>query len=74
VRRALGADFGIGITGVAGPGGGTVEKPVGLTYLGLATPDGDVQVIERRWDGDRSHNKRFSTDAALELLIAYLER
>lgn len=74
VRRALGADLGIGITGVAGPGGGTVEKPVGLTYLGLATPDGNIQVIERRWDGDRSHNKRCSTDAALALLIAYLER
>jgi PncC family amidohydrolase len=74
VRRVLGADIGIGITGIAGPGGGTVEKPVGLTYLGIATPDGNVKVIERVWDGDRSQNKRSSTDAALELLIAYLER
>ncbi|MCC7205765.1 MAG: CinA family protein, partial [Anaerolineae bacterium] len=48
-------------------------KPVGLTYLGLATPDGGVQVIERRWQGNRSQNKRASTDAALALLIAYLE-
>lgn len=73
VRRALGADLGIGVTGIAGPGGGTAEKPVGLTYLGLATPDGGVQVIERRWQGNRSQNKRASTDAALALLIAYLE-
>lgn len=73
IQRTLGADIGIGITGIAGPGGGTAEKPVGLTYLGIATPDG-VQVVERRWQGNRGQNKRSSTDAALMLLIAYLER
>lgn len=72
VRRALGADFGIGITGVAGPGGGTLEKPVGLTYLSLAAPGEVTQVIERRWQGNRAENKHASTDAALLLLIEFL--
>ncbi len=38
VRRALAADVGISITGIAGPGGGTPEKPVGLTWIGLSAP------------------------------------
>ncbi len=40
VRNRLGADLGVSTTGVAGPGGGTPEKPVGLVYLGLATAKG----------------------------------
>ena len=47
IRRRLGADVGLGVTGIAGPGGGTAEKPVGLVYLGLATAD---RVQTRRLD------------------------
>lgn len=72
VRRALGADVGISVTGIAGPTGGTPEKPVGLTYVALAAPDGEW--AERHlWDGDRWENKASSAEAALELLRRYLE-
>ena len=47
VRRRLGADLGLGVTGVAGPSGGSLEKPIGLVYLGLATAD---RVQSRRLD------------------------
>lgn len=52
VQQGLGTDWGIGITGVAGPGGGTDTKPVGLVYIGLATPDGKVESREYSF-GDR---------------------
>ena len=46
VKKQLGSSWGIGITGIAGPGGGTDVKPVGLVYLGLAAPDGTVESLE----------------------------
>jgi len=72
VRRALGVDLGIGITGVAGPGGGTLDKPVGLVYVALASPTG-VELRRCQWVGDRITNKRRSVEAALELILAHLE-
>ena len=68
-----GADYALSVTGIAGPGGGTAEKPVGLTYIGLAGPDGYLQVARQVWDGDRSGNKVASVEAALEMLLAALE-
>ncbi|MDY7077494.1 MAG: CinA family protein [Chloroflexota bacterium] len=71
VRSAFRADIGLAVTGIAGPGGGTPEKPVGLVYVALATPDGEW--VERRvWDGDRWENKDRSAEAALDLLRRYL--
>lgn len=72
-RRLLGADLALSITGIAGPGGGTPGKPVGLTYIALAAPDGEW-VEEHRWTGDRSANKAASASAALALLRWYLAR
>lgn len=74
IRRLLGTEVGISVTGIAGPGGGSVEKPVGLTFIGLSTPDLNLpRVIRRQWDADRTGNKQLSADAALWLVIDYLE-
>ena len=69
VRRAFGADFGAGITGIVGPGGGTSEKPVGLVYIGVVGPEG-VDVQRHRWTEDRRGNKLLSVEAALHALLA----
>jgi PncC family amidohydrolase len=72
VRRALAADVGLSVTGIAGPGGGTEHKPVGLAWVGLSVPGHD-QAERYLWDGDRRYNKEKSAEAALQLLINYLE-
>jgi nicotinamide-nucleotide amidase len=66
--RVLGADIGIGVTGIAGPGGGTEEKPVGLVWLALVGPQG--RRIVRRADqrGTRADVRERSTTSALHLL------
>ena len=70
-RAVLGADVGLSVTGIAGPGGGTTEKPVGLTVLAVSTPAGEW--IERHvWNGDRQSNKQASAEAALRLLLRAL--
>ena len=68
-----GTDYALSVTGIAGPGGGTAEKPVGLTYIGLAGPDRVLRVERRVWDGDRIGNKVASVEAALEMLLAALD-
>ncbi len=72
VRRLLGADVALSVTGIAGPSGGTPEKPVGLVYIGLATQT-ETRVWEHRWTGSRVANQRASALAALAHLLAYLE-
>ncbi len=67
-RERLRADVAVAVTGVAGPGGGTEAKPVGLTYVAVSGPAGsDVQ--RHLWTGDRAANKLQSATAALELLV-----
>ncbi len=68
VRQRLASDLGVGITGVAGPDGGTSEKPVGLVYVAVADRRGTA-VRWFRWPGDRSQNIHDSAVAALELLV-----
>jgi len=70
-RERLGCDYAMAATGVAGPGGGTQAKPVGLTYVAAAGPHGH-EVQRHLWDGDRAANKERSAAAALELLLALL--
>lgn len=71
VRDALEAEVGLGITGIAGPGGGSDEKPVGLVYIGLSAA-GRQEVRRFVWSGDRLSNKRRSLEAALEMLLDHL--
>jgi nicotinamide-nucleotide amidase len=66
-RRLLGSDWGIAITGIAGPGGGTEEKPVGLVHLALAGPGG-VRHLEQRRGGDRDSIRARAVAGGLHLL------
>ncbi|MBZ5546145.1 MAG: competence/damage-inducible protein A [Acidobacteriia bacterium] len=67
IRRRTGASMGIGITGIAGPGGGTAEKPVGLVFIALAD-ERSTQVREFRFPGDRQRIRHWATQAALEII------
>jgi len=73
VRTALGADIGVSVSGIAGPGGGLPEKPVGTTWIGLSARDGDW-ARKFVWDGDRGANKASSAQAALQFVMDYLDK
>ncbi len=66
-RAAFGADVGLSVTGIAGPSGGSDEKPVGTVYIGLATPD-EVQVWHYVFHGNREAIKILSAETALDRL------
>ena len=67
VRQALGSDYALAITGIAGPAGGSEEKPVGTTWLALAGPDGPM-AGRYRFSGDRERNRQLAVAAALDAL------
>lgn len=73
IRRAIKTDIGVGITGIAGPGGGTKEKPVGLVFIAVSGPEGTI-VKENHFRGTRVEVKRQTTDTALTMTCAYLEK
>jgi nicotinamide-nucleotide amidase len=66
-RRRLGSDIGLADTGIAGPGGGTADKPVGLVFLHAESPDGD-SAAKLQLPGDREAVRTRATAAALHLL------
>jgi PncC family amidohydrolase len=70
-RRLFGTDVALSVTGIAGPGGGMPDKPVGLVYIALSARDQEA-CHRFVWEGDREANKAHSAQAALELLVAYL--
>jgi PncC family amidohydrolase len=73
VRKALQADIGISVSGIAGPTGGTTEKPVGTVWIGLSASNGEL-VNHHLWTGDRVSIKEQSAQAALRLVVEYLQK
>ena len=67
IRKRCQATLGVGITGVAGPAGGTAEKPVGLVFHALAG-DGGTEVIERNFPGDRKRIRWFASQQAMDMV------
>jgi PncC family amidohydrolase len=71
VRQAFNADLAISVTGIAGPGGGSPEKPVGLVYIAVMLDD-EVYVRRYLWQGNRVENKVLSVEAALNYALELL--
>jgi nicotinamide-nucleotide amidase len=67
IRKLTGASLGVGITGIAGPTGGTEEKPVGLVYIALSNGK-KTQLLKKRFSGDRDRVRQFATMQALDLI------
>jgi PncC family amidohydrolase len=72
-RTALQAEVGLSVTGIAGPGGGSLEKPVGTVWIGLSTPEGE-SAWHFNFDGDRLAIKTQAAEKALTLLIDHLAK
>jgi PncC family amidohydrolase len=68
----IGGDIAISVSGIAGPNGGTAEKPVGTTWIGLIANDGEW-TREFHFSGNREQNKSSAADAALQMLLDYLQ-
>ena len=72
VRQALESEIGLSVTGIAGPGGETPDKPVGLTWIGISAP-GYEHAWKFIWQGNRIQNKTYSAEQALKLLVDFLQ-
>jgi PncC family amidohydrolase len=73
IRQQASVDYGLATTGIAGPTGGTKDKPVGLVYIAIAT-NGSVVVKRFLFSGDRLTNKESTCTATLELLLELLSQ
>ena len=71
-RQRYGVDVAVAVTGVAGPGGGTPDKPVGTVHVHLSAADGYERGERTVWRADRSGNKLLSARAALQMIADYL--
>lgn len=67
VRGLAGSDIALAVTGIAGPGGGSAEKPVGTVYISI-TVQGSCRVFKYLFSGDRTKVREQTVDAALDLL------
>ena len=68
-RKLLKVDYAVSVTGIAGPGGGSSEKPVGLVWFGIAAPNG-AKTEKRIFHGDRAEVRAATIEHALSLLLA----
>ena len=71
-RNVLKVDYAVSVTGIAGPGGGSAEKPVGLVWFGIATPNG-VKTEKHIFPGDRAEVRAAAVEHALSMLLAAAE-
>lgn len=71
IRNTIETDIGVGITGIAGPDGGTAHKPVGLVYIAVAGSHGTL-IKENHFKGTRSEIKLQTTDTALKMIEDYI--
>lgn len=74
VNKAFNSSISVSITGIAGPSGGTVDKPVGLVWFAVKTPKGDVVSMTKTYTGSRQQVRQQALLTALELLIDNLEK
>ncbi len=74
VRDAISTDLSLAITGIAGPGGGTVEKPLGTVFIALSSLGEDTSLLELHLKGTRAGIRAQSAEAALKLLLKRLKR
>ncbi len=74
VRILMKTGLGISTTGIAGPGGATPGKPVGLVYIALVDGNGFERCERYVWDSDRVGNKELSAQAALQIVLEYFDR
>lgn len=72
LMKVTSADFGIAITGIAGPSGGTIEKPVGLVFIAIGTKGKKPHIIECRFKGDRKTIIEATCEKALQELFYFL--
>jgi len=72
IKKKSGADYGLGITGIAGPGGGSLKKPVGLVYIALIW-ENNMEISKNIFIGNRKNIKFQSSQKALDMLRRYLQ-
>ena len=71
--KLSGSDVAVAVTGIAGPGGGSAEKPVGLVYVGIAVKDKEPKAVKNIFDGDRDEVRASTVKKALELVLEELQ-
>ena len=72
-RSVLGTNFAVAVTGIAGPGGGTPEKPVGLVYIATSDAAGGIVCRRNVFDGDRTAVRLQTVETALKMLLSAVE-
>jgi PncC family amidohydrolase len=73
IRKVMGADIGISVSGIAGPSGGTPDKPVGTVWIGLSSARAEY-ASHFLWSGDRLAIKELSAQAALKIVVEHLQK
>ncbi len=74
IRVRSAADWTLAVTGIAGPGGGTVDKPVGTVWIAWCSPSGNISAELFHFDGDRASIRKKTEDKALEGLLLLIEK